>query len=322
MANPRILATRKLPDAVEARLTDMFDVSLNVSDAPMSTGDLAAAMRDFDAIIPTVSDRLDADILCAPHRRLRMIANVGVGYNNIDIEAAGSEGIAVSNTPDVLTDATADIAMLLILAATRRAYAAERKLRTGRWSGFSLVEGLGSSIQGKKLGIIGMGRIGQATARRAALGFGMEIIYFNRSPVSDLGFEAQRLGSIDAVMADADVVSVHVPGGGATPLVTAEHIAAMQPSAFLINTARGDSVDQEALVDALRENRIAGAGLDVFENEPSVPDALRAMVNVTLFPHIGSATNEVRTAMGMLAVDNLDAFFAGKSLPNEVVPTP
>lgn len=322
MAKPRILVTRKLPDAVEARLTDSFDAQLNLSDTPMSASDLAAAMQEFDAIVPTVSDRLDADILSVPHRRLRMIANVGVGYNNIDIEAARREGIAVSNTPDVLTDATADIAMLLILAVTRRAYAAEQKLRTGRWSGFSLVEGLGSSIQGKTLGIIGMGRIGRATARRAALGFGMEIIYFNRSPVSGLEFEAESLESIYAVMADADVVSVHVPGGGAAPLVTAAHIAAMKPSAFLINTARGDSIDQTALMDALREGRIAGAGLDVFENEPSVPDALRVMENVTLFPHIGSATTEVRTAMGMLAVDNIDAFFAGEPLPNEVVTPP
>ena len=317
MAKPRILVTRKLPEAVEARLTDSFDTQLNSSETPMNASDLANAMRDFDAIVPTVSDQLNADILQAPNKRVRMIANVGVGYNNIDIETAGVEGIAVSNTPDVLTDATADIAMLLILAVTRRAYAAELKLRSGRWAGFSLVEGLGSSIQGKKLGIIGMGRIGQAVARRAAFGFGMEIVYYNRSPVRELGFEARKLDTIGAVMAEADVVSVHVPGGSA-PLVTSAHIAAMKRSAYLVNTARGDSIDQIALIEALNHGRIAGAGLDVFENEPSVPEALRMMENVTLLPHIGSATQEVRTAMGMLAADNLDAFFSGHELPNKV----
>ena len=282
MAKPRILVTRKLPGAVETRLAAYFDVQFNLADTPLSADDLAAAMNTYDAIVPTVSDRLDADILCTPNHRLRMIANIGVGVNNIDIETARSEGIAVSNTPDVLTDATADIAMLLILSATRRVYAAEKKLRSDRWAGFSLVEGLGTSIQDKTLGIIGMGRIGRATARRAALGFGMEIVYYNRSPVSDLGFKAQHYESIDAVMAAADVVSVHVPGGGDTPLVTATHIAAMKLSAHLINTARGDSIDQDALVEALREGRIAGAGLDVFNNEPRVPDVLRNMENVCL----------------------------------------
>jgi lactate dehydrogenase-like 2-hydroxyacid dehydrogenase len=248
-----------------------------------------------------------------------MIANVGVGYSNIDTETAQGAGISVSNTPDVLTDATADIAILLILSATRRAYAAERDLRDGRWAGFSVVEGLGRGIQNKVLGIIGMGRIGRATAHRAALGFGMDVVFYNRSPVTDLGFDAKQLDSIDTVMAASDVVSVHVPGGGANPLITANHIAQMKPSAYLVNTARGDSIDQTALIDALVDGRIAGAGLDVFAHEPSVPDVLCEMENVTLLPHIGSATQEVRTAMGMLAADNLDAFFSGDVLPSRVV---
>jgi lactate dehydrogenase-like 2-hydroxyacid dehydrogenase len=276
-------------------------------------------MREFDALVPTVSDKLNEGILTTPERRVQMIANVGVGFNNIDIETARKEGIAVSNTPDVLTDATADIAMLLILSVTRRAYAAERKLRDKRWSGFSIVEGLGTSVQGKTLGIIGMGRIGQATARRAARGFGMKIIYYNRSPIEELDFEAKRQGSISDVMSEADIVSVHVPGGGAAPIVTAQHISSMNPSAYLINTARGDSFDQDALIAALKTGKIAGAGLDVFESEPHVPDDLLAMENVTLLPHIGSATIEVRTAMGMLAADNLEAFFSGRELPNVVV---
>ncbi|WP_283644000.1 2-hydroxyacid dehydrogenase [Marinovum algicola] len=319
MAKPRILVTRKLTDPVEARLAADYDATFNPSDRPMPAAALAAAMRDHDALVPTVSDRIAAGMLQAEGCRVRMIANVGVGFSNIDTEAARDAGIAVSNTPDVLTDATADTAMLLILSATRRAFAAEKMLRAGRWGGFSIVDGLGTSIQGKVLGIIGMGRIGRATARRAAAGFGMEIVYYNRSPVGELGFEARRLESIEAVMAAADVVSVHVPGGGAAPLVTAAHIACMKRSAYLINTARGDSVDQDALIEALARGRIAGAGLDVFAEEPEVPKALREMETVTLLPHIGSATQEVRTAMGHVAADNLDAFFAGKELPCRVV---
>lgn len=319
MSKPRILVTRKLPDTVEARLRKSFDVTLNPSDTPLNSKDFRAAMVEYNAIVPTVSDQISADILKTTGRRVRMIANVGVGFNNIDIDTARAQNIAVSNTPDVLTDATADIALLLVLAATRGAYAAERKLREDRWSGFSIVDDLGSSIQGKVLGIIGMGRIGRATARRAALGFGMKVIYFNRSPIENIEFEAQKLDSILEVMSSADIVSIHVPGGGASPLVTSEHISAMKTSAFLINTARGDSIDQQALIDALRDGRIAGAGLDVFESEPYVPEALRQMDNVTLLPHIGSATIEVRTAMGMLAADNLEAFFDGRPLPNSVV---
>lgn len=315
---PRILTTRKLPGPVETRLSDSFTVRFNPSDSPLSVAELSDAMQKFDALIPTVSDRLDAKILQTPNRRVRIIANVGVGVSNIDLQAARDEGIVISNTPDVLTEATADIAMLLILSATRGAYAAERRLREGHWSGFSIVDGLGVGLQGKVLGIVGMGRIGRATARRAALGFGMEVVFYNRSEVGEIDFDAQRLESIESVMRTADVVSIHVPGGGDQPLVTASHINLMKPTAHLINTARGDSLDEAALIDALVHGRIAGAGLDVFQHEPSVPDALRELETVTLLPHIGSATLEVRTAMGMLAVDNLDAFFAGRDLPSPV----
>lgn len=316
---PKILVTRKLPDAVEAHLLAVFNTHLNIVDTPLTARELSDAMREFDGIVPTVSDAIDAAVLETPERRVKVIANVGVGFSNIDVEAARSLGITVSNTPDVLTDATADIAMFLILAATRGAYAAERKLREDRWGGFSIVEGLGMSLQGKVLGIIGMGRIGKATARRAALGFGMDVVFFNRSDVTGLDFEAKRMGTVGDVMSKADVISVHVPGGGATPLVTADDIARMKSTAYLINTARGDSLDQRAMIDALETGRIAGAGHDVFENEPEVPEALRNMENVTLLPHIGSATREVRAAMGMLAVDNLEAFFKGLPLPSGVV---
>lgn len=294
-------------------------MTFNPDDRPLSAEALAAALRSHDAVMPTVSDRITADMLQAEGRRAGIIANVGVGYSNIDTEAARQAGVVVTNTPDVLTDATADTALLLILAATRHAYAAEKRLREGRWQGFSIVEGLGRSIQGKVLGIIGMGRIGRATAARAAAGFGMEIVYYNRSEIADLPFPARRLDSIGTVMAAADVVSVHVPGGGAAPLVTAQHIARMKPEAYLVNTARGDSIDEEALIAALAEGQISGAGLDVFAEEPNVPESLRSMENVTLLPHIGSATREVREAMGHLAADNLDAFFAGKVLPSRVV---
>ena len=315
---PKVLLTRKLPAAVENRLSSTYAVELNTTDQPMSKAEITKAMSNFDALVSTVSDPLDATVLQTDNRRVQLIANVGVGYSNIDTNTAGDEGIAVSNTPDVLTDATADIALLLILSATRRAYAAEKKLREGRWQSFSLVDGLGSSTQGKILGIIGMGRIGQATARRALFGLGMKVVFYNRSPIAGLDFEATRLDTIDDVMASADVVSVHVPGSGACPIVSADHIALLKPTAYLINTARGDSIDQAALITALTEGRIAGAGLDVYLDEPEVPKELRSLHNVTLLPHIGSATEEVRTAMGMLAADNLDAYFSNTPLPNKV----
>ena len=318
-ARPKILLTRKLPTVVENRLSSTYEVTLNTTDQAMSKAELSVAMSNFDALVSTVSDPLDATVLQVDNRRVQLIANVGVGYSNIDTKTAGDEGIAVSNTPDVLTNATADIALLLILSVTRRAYAAERKLREGRWQGFSLVDGLGSSMQGKVIGIIGMGRIGQATARRALFALGMKVVFYNRSPIADLDFDATRLNTIDEVMQSADVVSVHVPGSGPSPTVTADHIVLLKPTAYLINTARGDSIDQAALITALTEGRIAGAGLDVYMNEPDVPSELRLLDNVTLLPHVGSATEEVRTAMGMLAADNLDAFFANTPLPNKVV---
>ncbi|SDX41054.1 Lactate dehydrogenase [Litoreibacter albidus] len=319
LVKPRVLVLRKLTAEVEERLAKTYEAVFSLDDKPMVPEAIAQALYDYEALVPTVSDRITAVMLKGAGVRTRMIANVGVGCSNIDVAAARDAGIAVSNTPDVLTDATADTALLLILSVTRRAFAAEKMLREGRWGGFSIVGGLGASIQDKVLGIIGMGRIGQAVARRAALGFGMKIVYYNRSPVSGLGFEAQGLDSIDAVMAVADVVSVHVPGGGGTPLVTAAHIARMKPSAYLVNTARGDSLDQTALIAALAGKRIAGAGFDVFAKEPEVPETLRKMENVTLLPHIGSATEEVRTAMGHMAVDNLDAYFEGRALPSRVV---
>lgn len=317
MTRPRIHVTRRLPEAVEARLAERFEVALNRDDTPPTRADLAAAMRSADGLLPCVADPIDADLLALADRRVQIVANFGVGVNNIDLAAAEAAGVVVTNTPDVLTDATADLAMALVLTATRRMSETEAILRRGDWHGFSPTGWLGMGLQGKTLGILGMGRIGQATARRAALGFGMRIAYFNRSPVGPFDFPAEACDSIEALLATADVLSVHVPGGGTQPL-SADRLALMKPGAYLVNTARGDVIDEAALAEALAAGRLAGAGLDVFAEEPKVPRALQELPNVTLLPHIGSATLETRTAMGMLAVDNLVAHFDGTPLPSRV----
>lgn len=320
MARARIVVTRKLPEAVETRLAAEFDAVLNPDDRPLGRDAMVAAMREADGLLPAVTDAIGADLLGLEGRRVRIVANFGVGVNNIDLDAAKAAGVVVGNTPDVLTDATADLAIALVLAATRRMSETEAILRSGGWDGFRPTGWLGMGLEGKILGVVGMGRIGQATARRAALGFGMRIVYFNRSRVGPFGFPAEPMPSIREVMATADVVSLHIPGGGGNrAAISAEMIAAMKPTAYLVNTARGDVVDEAALIDALASHRIAGAGLDVYAEEPKVPEALLRLPNVTLLPHIGSATVETRTAMGMLAVDNLAAFFAGRELPARVV---
>ncbi|WP_233416696.1 2-hydroxyacid dehydrogenase [Halovulum marinum] len=318
---PVVTVTRRLPQAVEARLSAEFDARLSADDTPFAADRLIAAMRDSDAVLGTVTDRFDATVLAAGgRRRAGIVANFAVGVNNIDLDTARAEGVVVTNTPGVLTDATADVALTLILNVTRRVPESEALLRQGRWQGFSPTLLLGSALQGKVLGIIGMGRIGKAVARRAALGFGMKVIYYNRSPVADAGVEAAARGSIDAVMAEADVISLHLPGGaGNARLISAQRIGLMKPTAYLINTARGDVVDEPALIEALRTRRIAGAGLDVFAAEPQVPHALLDLPNVALLPHIGSATVETRTAMGMLAVDNIAAHFGAQDYPSRVV---
>ncbi|QHQ33716.1 2-hydroxyacid dehydrogenase [Algicella marina] len=317
---PKVVVTRKLPYAVEARLQALFDVKLNHDDRPLSTAELEVAMMGADGLLPTVTDAIDSDLLNVKGRRAGIVANFAVGVNNIDLAAAEAAGVVVTNTPGVLTDATADIALTLMLNVTRATWPAENRLRRGEWTGFAPTAMLGSGLQDKVLGIIGMGRIGQAVAKRCHYGFGMDVIYFNRSPVADPGVPAQAVESIDAVMAEADVISLHLPGGANNDkVISAARIALMKPTAFLVNTARGDVIDEDALVAALQERRIAGAGLDVFYHEPRVPEALRLLDNVSLLPHLGSATLETRTAMGMLAVDNLEAHFAGRPYPARVV---
>jgi len=320
MPSPRVHVTRKLPEPVEARLAERFDVVLNSSDAPMSGPALADAMRSADALLTSVNDAIDAGLIGLPDRRVAVIANFGVGVSNIDLDAAHVAGLVVTNTPGVLTDATADLAIALMLAATRRMTEAEAVLRRGEWDGFRPTGFLGSGLQGKLLGIVGMGRIGQATARRAALGFGMRIACYNRSPVGALDFPFEQLPSLDALFGVADVISLHLPGGEANRgLVSAARIASMKPTAYLVNTARGDVLDEMALAAALAGGKIAGAGLDVYAEEPTVPRALLKAPNLTLLPHVGSATLETRTAMGMRAIDNLVAHFAGGPYPSRVV---
>lgn len=317
----RLLVTRRWPEPVERALAAQFDVVLNESDQPMSQADLAAAMAEFDVLCPTVSDRIDAAVL-AGGDRVKLIANYGVGFDHIDLAAARAKGIAVSNTPGVLTDATADIALTLLLMAARRAGEGERELRAGRWSGWRPTHLIGSALKGKVLGCVGFGRIAIATARRAHHGFGMNVAYYARRPAeADVAAELQAefVPDLNALLNKADFVSLHIPGGAETAnMIDAAAIAAMKPGSYLINTARGGVVDHDALAAALRSGHLAGAGLDVYPSEPQVPPALLGIENVVLLPHLGSANAQTREAMGMCALANIDAFAKGAALPNPV----
>ncbi|WP_185803729.1 2-hydroxyacid dehydrogenase [Pontivivens nitratireducens] len=312
----KIFVTRRLPDSVMARARGM-GADLHDSDTVLNDADRAALLRDYDAVVCTLGDRFSADMF-AGDPRCRLIANFGVGYNHIDADAAYAAGITVTNTPGVLTDATADLAMALMLMALRRAGEGERMVRADAWPGWTPTQMLGQSVTGRTLGIVGMGRIGQAMARRAHHGFGMRILYYNRS-AKDLDFPAQRLDTVEDLAAQADVVAIHAPGGADTRhLFGAAAIAAMKPTGVLINTSRGDVVDEGALIEALASGAIYAAGLDVYEAEPAVPARLRALDNAVLLPHLGSATLEVREAMGNMALDNVEAFVTGRQVPNPV----
>jgi lactate dehydrogenase-like 2-hydroxyacid dehydrogenase len=315
MAKPKVVITRKIPAAAEERARSLFDVELNANDTPLDAAGLARAMREADGLLPCVADKITADILATAGRKAKIVANYGVGYNNIDVEAAKANGVVVTNTPDVLTEDTADLALTLMLATARRIGEGERELRGGKWTGWRPTHMLATQVHGKTLGLIGIGRIGRAVARRAHLGFGMKIIYHDPYPLSDAEaatLSAERKESIEAVLRESDFVSLHCP---ATPetrhLMNASRFAQMRKGAILINTARGDVVNENDLIAALKSGTISGAGLDVFEKEPTVPAALTSMENVVLLPHLGSATTETRVAMGMRAIDNLEAFFGG-----------
>lgn len=319
---PRVIVTRRWPAAVEHILAERFDTTFNQGDAPLSPIQLKAAFLNFDAILPTVSDQLPASAFPDSDIRTKLIANFGVGFSHIDIGAARERDIAVTNTPGVLTDCTADIAISLLLSVARRAGEGERQLRAGDWTGWCPTHMIGTKVSGKTLGIIGMGRIGKAAAKRAHFGFDMNVVFYNRSKVDDeetRAMGARQLPTIEDTLAEADFVSLHCPGGGENRhLINASRLAAMKRGAFLINTARGDVIDQDALIKALDSRKIAGAGLDVFDGEPDIPEALKLMENVVLLPHLGSATEETRVAMGMRAVENLVAFFEGQPVPDRV----
>ena len=310
----KVLVTRALTRRVEETLAAEFDVTFRNRPEPMTLAEAQAALADYDAILPTLGDAFGTQAFAGPVKT-RMIANFGVGYNHIDVEAARAKGVIVSNTPGAVTDATADLAMTLILMSARRAAEGERLVRTGQWTGWQPTQMLGLHVSGKRVGIIGMGRIGKAIARRCHHGFGMEVVFHNRSTVADPGLPARQVPLAEAM--GADVVVVAVPGGPATRhLIGAAEIGAMQPHAHLVNIARGDVVDEAALIAALQARRIGGAGLDVYEREPEVPQALRDLDNVTLLPHLGTAAEEVRDDMGMMAVANLRAFRDGMAPPN------
>lgn len=317
----RLFIARPLPEPVLDAARAAFEVTIRPSNAPLSEAEMIAALSDYDVVLPTLGDRFQAPIFAAvPAPRARLLANFGVGYNHIDVAAAKAAGLAVTNTPGAVTDATADIALTLMLMSARRAGEGERLVRSGRWEGWHPTQMLGLHLSGKRLGVVGMGRIGQAIARRALHGFGMKIAYFTRSSkdLPDLP-GAEAVTSLTGLMAQSDVVVVALPATPATHhLINAEALAAMQPHAHLVNIARGDIVDEAALIAALAEGRVAGAGLDVYEFEPRVPEALRAMENVVLLPHLGTAALEVRTEMGLMAVANAIAFKEGRALPNAV----
>jgi glyoxylate reductase len=302
-------------------LLSLFDVQLNHDDRPMDAAALTNAVRAADVLVPTVTDRITAEIIGAAGLQLKLIANFGVGFNHIDVAAAAARGIAVSNTPGVLTDATADIAMTLILAVTRRAVEGAKIVETGRFTGWCPTWMMGVGLRGRKLGIVGMGRIGEAVARRSRA-FGLEIHYHNRTRVprtAEQDLAATYWPELDAMLPEMDIVSINCPYNANTwHLFSAERLARLKPSAFLINTARGEIVDEAALAEALGSGRLAGAGLDVFEREPKVEPKLLTLPNAVLLPHLGSSTIEARTGMGKKVIANIRAFAAGEPLPDRV----
>jgi len=298
---------------------DDFDLTVRQETSPLNADELRSALRDYDAVLPTLGDVFSADVFVdVPNPRARILANFGVGYNHIDAAAAKAAGLTVTNTPGAVTDATADIAMTLMLMSARRAGEGERMVRAGAWEGWHPTQMLGMHLSGKTVGIVGMGRIGQAIARRCHFGFGMTVKYFSRSEKS-LEFPAEVSADLADLAGSVDVLVAAVPGSAQTHhLIDADVLGAMRPHAHLINISRGDVVEEAALIAALQAQEIGGAGLDVYEFEPKVPQALRELDNVVLLPHLGTSALEVRIEMGLMAVENLKVFFAGKTPPNAV----
>ncbi|SON57298.1 Glycerate dehydrogenase [Hartmannibacter diazotrophicus] len=321
---PIVFVTRKLPDVVETRMRELFDTRLNADDHPMTQAELTAAVAEADVLVPTVTDRIDAAVLAKAGPNLKLIANFGNGVDNIDVESANNRGIAVTNTPGVLTEDTADMTMALILAVPRRMSEGLKVMESGEWTGWSPTFMLGRRIWGKRLGIIGMGRIGQAVARRA-LAFGMSIHYHNRRRVPaeiEDRLEATYWESLDQMLARMDVVSIHCPHTPATyHLLSGRRLKLMKKEAYLVNTARGEVVDENTLARMLEAGDLAGAGLDVFEHEPAVNPKLVKNDHVVLLPHLGSATLEGRIDMGEKVIINIKTFMDGHRPPDRVLPS-
>ena len=319
---PVVFLTRKLPDSTETRMRELFDTRLNETDMPMSDEALRAVVKQADVLVPTVTDRIDADLISAAGDQLKLIASFGTGVDHIDLAAARARGITVTNTPGVLTEDTADVALALMLAVPRRIAEGDKVTRAGDWNGWSPTGMLGHRINGKRLGIIGMGRIGSAVARRAR-GFGLSIHYHNRKPVhpeTEAELEATYWESLDQMLSRVDIVSVNCPHTPATHrMLTRERLELMQPSAYLVNTSRGEVVDEEALADLLASRHIAGAGLDVYADEPNITPSLMTLSNVVLLPHIGSATIEGRLEMGDKVIINIQTFWDGHAPRDRVI---
>jgi len=323
-AKPKVIVTRRLPDQVETRMRELFDTELNLDDAPMDRAALLAAMQRADAIVPTITDTIDADLLAEAGERLKLIANFGMGVDHIDVAAANERGIAVTNTPGVLTEDTADLTMALIMAVSRRIVEGANVVQAGQFTGWTPTWMMGRRVNGKRLGIIGMGRIGQAVARRAKA-FGMQIHYHNRKPVSHViaeELEATYWESLDQMLARMDIISVNCPHTPATyHLLSARRLKLLQPHAVVVNTARGGIIDEAALADMLAAGAIAGAGLDVFEFEPAINPKLLTQPNAVLLPHLGSATVEARIDMGEKVIINLKTWMDGHRPPDRVIPS-
>ena len=314
----KVLITRVLPEAVYPLLEGLEVVRRDIT-TPLTDDELRAALCDYDGVLCTLGDQFSEAVFAdVPKPRCRVLANFGVGYNHIDVAAAQSAGITVTNTPGAVTDATADVAMTLMLMSARRAGEGERLVRAGAWEGWHPTQMLGLHLTGKTVGIVGMGRIGQAIARRCHFGFGMSVQYFGRGP-KELDFDATYVSNLKELAGQVDVMVTAVPGSAQTRhMIDAGVLAAMRPHARLINIARGDVVEEAALIAALQSGQIGGAGLDVYEFEPQVPQALCDLDNVVLLPHLGTSTEEVRVDMGRMAVENLQAFLRGNTPPNKV----
>jgi glyoxylate reductase len=319
----KVVVTRRLPDPVETRLRELFDAELNETDAPFSAEDLASAVARADVLVPTVTDRVDSRVLSRAGEQLRLIAQFGAGVDNIDVQTAVQRGITITNTPGVLTEDTADMTMALILSVPRRIAEGVRVIENDEFLGWSPTWMLGRRIWGKRLGIIGMGRIGQAVARRARA-FGLQIHYHNRrrvSPHVENELEATYWESLDQMLARMDIVSVNCPHTPATyHLLSARRLALLKPHAFIVNTARGEVIDEAALARMLEKKELAGAGLDVFEHEPAINPKLKKLANVVLLPHMGSATLEGRIDMGEKVIINIKTFADGHKPPDRVIP--